>query len=113
MIKVKQWARKSSILYTYNVKINNSTIESIKKNTPYKIYLCENDVIIEQVDALNSLHIIYQNINSWFYTNKTFGFNFSINNISHKIEFIIDDSIDIRNKIKEITSDLVIYYENL
>ena len=112
-LKEKIYKKDNSVLYTYIVKINSSTLEEIKKNTLYKIYLCENDVIIEHIDKIYSINIIYQDIQSWFYSKTTFGFNFSIQDNLHKLAFKIDDSSSIRNNIKEITSDLVLYYENL
>ena len=109
--KQKLYEEKNNILYTYEVTINYSTLDYIKKNTLFKLYLCENDLLLENNDI--KFNIIYQKINTWFYNKNTFGFNFTIDNKINRLIFNLDNSIEISNNIKNITYELVEYYKNI
>ena len=109
--KQKLYEKENNILYTYEVTINYSTLDYIKKNTLFKLYLCENDLLLENNDI--KFNIIYQKINTWFHNKNTFGFNFTIDNKINRLIFNLDNSIEISNNIKNITHELVEYYKNI
>lgn len=100
--------------YTYQGSIKYSNINCLKKNDKYKIYLCENDLVLE--DEKNNYTFLYQNISHWVYSRNSFGFFLkNSNNSEHKIQIILNvmDGIEVANNLRNITTELVEYYKNL
>ena len=53
----KLYQKQNNILYIYEVIINCSTLDYIKKNTLFKLYLCDNDLVLENNEI--KFNIIY------------------------------------------------------
>tara|TARA_B100001173_G_scaffold299518_1_gene298155 strand:- start:401 stop:793 length:393 start_codon:yes stop_codon:yes gene_type:complete len=102
-----------NLLHKYKASTKETSINYIEKNIEYDLYLCENDIIIE--NKRNKHIFIYQNINYWIYSKKTFGLYFKNNNKNEKsfIIFYVNDGIEIAQKLKKITKELVEYYKEI
>tara|TARA_B100001175_G_C19511844_1_gene644409 strand:- start:4492 stop:4866 length:375 start_codon:yes stop_codon:yes gene_type:complete len=101
-------------IYIYNGSIKYSNIDCLKENDEYKIYLCENDLILE--NDINNYTFLYQNISHWVYSKNSFGFFLKSNNNSdNKLQIVLNviDGEEIANNLKKITTELVEYYKNL
>ena len=103
------------IYYKYEVSIKESSLYYIKKNIKYNLYLCENDIILE--NAFNKYTFIYQNINYWIFSKNTFGLfvkNTNINECRKKfILFNVNNGKEIANNLKTITKELLEYYKKI
>ena len=119
--KKKLYEEKTNIIHTYDVVVDSSTVRYIKKNTLYKLHLCENDLVLENIENSNNsnnsnnsdITIMYQKINSWYYSKNIFGFNFIINNNINRLVFNVENSLEITNNIRDITQELVEYYKSI
>jgi hypothetical protein len=114
-IEEKLITETNNILYIYECTIKNSSLDYIKTTDKYKLYLCENDIILES--KLNKYIFIYQNIKSWIFSKNTFGFFLKTDNKSICTDkFIVLNVIngtEIADNLKNITTDLVKYYKDL
>tara|TARA_B100000401_G_C52757666_1_gene696558 strand:+ start:238 stop:633 length:396 start_codon:yes stop_codon:yes gene_type:complete len=105
----------SKIYYKYDVSIKDSSLDYIKKNIKYNLYLCENDIILQ--NAFNKYIFIYQNINYWIFSINTFGLFFKNTNVNECdkkfILFNVNNGKEVANNLKVITKELVEYYKKI
>ena len=105
----------TKIYYKYEVSIKESSLDYIKKNIKYNLYLCENDIILE--NAFNKYIFIYQNINYWIFSINTFGLFFKNTNVNECdkkfILFNVNNGKEVANNLKVITKELVEYYKKI
>ena len=101
-------------IYIYNGSIKYSNIDSLKTNDEYTLYLCENDLILE--NNINNYTFLYQNISHWVYSKNSLGFFFkNTKDSDNKLQIVLNviDGEEIANNLKQITTELVEYYKNL
>lgn len=103
--------KNSDILYTYDVSIKENYIDDIKIYNTYKLYLCDNDLILENGNF--KFVFLYQKIHSWIFSNKTFGIYFKQNNEKKKIIFNVENGHIIAQNLKTTIYSLLDYYESL
>ena len=105
----------SKVYYKYEAFVKKSSLDYIKKNIKYNLYLCENDIILEY--SLNKYIFIYQNINYWTFSRNTFGLFFKKININdcdkEFILFEVSNGNEIAKNLKIITKELVDYYKKI
>ena len=105
----------SKIYYNYEVSIKDTSLDYIKKNMKYNLYLCENDIILE--NKFKKYIFIYQNINYWIFSQNTFGLFFKSKNVNEYdkkfISFNVNNGNEIAKNLKKITKELVEYYKKI
>tara|TARA_B000000477_G_scaffold105713_1_gene96378 strand:+ start:180 stop:566 length:387 start_codon:yes stop_codon:yes gene_type:complete len=98
-------------IYKYKCKINFSDLNKISDNQIYNLYLCENDLILQ--NSVKKISLIYNNILIWKTSESLFSFVYKNGEKNYQIILEVENARDVSKNLKKIVYELVDYYKNI